>query len=204
MNSPVSLQCLTASIFAKQAVADCNILYFKLWCFFFIWGNSPPSGPGPPHSRGFEITHNDAPHSVIPLWTSDQPNAENYLTTHNTPNNHPCPRWDSNPQSQQESGRRPTNCAATGIGKLWLGSVFFPPGLNGMDLELTTILHLVPPRFRMSWTIDLLVLRPYALMAWKGTIFASILSLLRLRLSAVEGDTETLASSYPTFRCFPT
>jgi len=28
-----------------------------------------------------------------------------YLTTHNT---HPCPRWDSNPQSQQASGRRPT------------------------------------------------------------------------------------------------
>ena len=30
-----------------------------------------------------------------------------YLT-HNTHNKHPCPRWDSNPQSQQASGRRPT------------------------------------------------------------------------------------------------
>ena len=31
-----------------------------------------------------------------------------YLTTHNTHNRHPCPRWDSNPQSQQASGRRST------------------------------------------------------------------------------------------------
>jgi hypothetical protein len=32
-----------------------------------------------------------------------------YLTTHNTHNRHPCPRWYSNPQSQQASGRRPTS-----------------------------------------------------------------------------------------------
>ena len=31
-----------------------------------------------------------------------------YLTTHNTHDRHPCPRWDSNPQSRQTSGRRPT------------------------------------------------------------------------------------------------
>jgi hypothetical protein len=31
-----------------------------------------------------------------------------YLTTNNTHNRHPVPRWDSNPQSQQASGRRPT------------------------------------------------------------------------------------------------
>jgi len=34
------------------------------------------------------------------------------LTTHNTHNRqtdkHPCPGWNSNPQSQQTSGRRPT------------------------------------------------------------------------------------------------
>ena len=30
------------------------------------------SGPGPPHSRGCYITHNEAPQSVGPLWTSDQ------------------------------------------------------------------------------------------------------------------------------------
>jgi hypothetical protein len=31
-----------------------------------------------------------------------------YLTTHNTHNRHTCPWWDSNPQSQQASGCRPT------------------------------------------------------------------------------------------------
>jgi len=36
----------------------------------------PPSGPVPPHSRGFSITHNDAPQSVGLLWTSDQLVAE--------------------------------------------------------------------------------------------------------------------------------
>ena len=30
----------------------------------------------PPHSRGFEITHKDAPQSAGLLWTSDQPVAE--------------------------------------------------------------------------------------------------------------------------------
>jgi hypothetical protein len=31
-----------------------------------------------------------------------------FLTTHNTHDRHPCPQWDSNPQSQQASSRRPT------------------------------------------------------------------------------------------------
>jgi len=32
-----------------------------------------------------------------------------YLTTHNTHNRHPFTLWDSNPQSEQASGRRPTS-----------------------------------------------------------------------------------------------
>ena len=31
-----------------------------------------------------------------------------YLKSHNTDKKHPCPRWDSNPRSQQASGGRPT------------------------------------------------------------------------------------------------
>jgi len=31
-----------------------------------------------------------------------------YLTKHKTNDRHPSPRWDSNPQSEQASGRRPT------------------------------------------------------------------------------------------------
>jgi len=51
----------------------------------------------------------DTPHSVGPLWTSDRPDAEYCIwqhTTH-TRDRHACPRRDSNPQSQQASGRRP-------------------------------------------------------------------------------------------------
>jgi len=44
--------------------------------FFFLLAQQPPSGPGPPHSRGFLITHNDASQSVGLLWTSDQLVAE--------------------------------------------------------------------------------------------------------------------------------
>ena len=44
-------------------------------CVYYLT-QQPPSGPGPPHSRGFLITHNDAPQSVGFLLTSDQPVAE--------------------------------------------------------------------------------------------------------------------------------
>jgi len=40
---------------------------------FFSFGATIPIGPGHPHSWGFYITHNDAPHSIGLLWMSDQP-----------------------------------------------------------------------------------------------------------------------------------
>jgi len=51
----------------------------KDFFFFFFWAGPPPpppSGPGPPHTRGFYITHNDASQSVGLLWASDQLVAE--------------------------------------------------------------------------------------------------------------------------------
>jgi hypothetical protein len=66
-------------------------------------------------SQGFLITeasrsHSDTPHSVGLLWTSDQPNAETSTWRHTTLTRErlPCPRRDSNSQSQQASGRRLT------------------------------------------------------------------------------------------------
>ena len=38
----------------------------------FVFGATAPSGPRPPHSRDFQITHNEAPQSVGLLWKSDQ------------------------------------------------------------------------------------------------------------------------------------
>ena len=66
--------------------------------------------PWPPQSPGFQITHTDAPHSVWLPWTGDQAVAKTSTWQHTTFNidKHPCPRRDSNAQSQQASGCRPT------------------------------------------------------------------------------------------------
>jgi len=42
----------------------------------FVFGATAPSEPGPPYSRGFWITHNDASQSAGLLLTSDQLVAE--------------------------------------------------------------------------------------------------------------------------------
>ena len=87
-----------------------------LFCF---WPNSttpPPSGPRSPQSRGFYITHNDAPQSVgLLLWTSDQLVAETSTCQHTTltTDRHPCPQRDSNPLSRRAVA---VDLAATGIG----------------------------------------------------------------------------------------
>jgi hypothetical protein len=69
-------------------------------------GETCPSGPGSPHFWDFTITR----HSVGPLWTSDQPDAETSTWQHTTltRDRHPCRRRDSNPQSQRVNSRRPT------------------------------------------------------------------------------------------------
>jgi hypothetical protein len=61
-------------------------------------------------------THNDAPQSVGLLWTSDQLVAETSTWQHTTltTNKYPCPWWDSNPLSQQVSGRRPLTWSVKG------------------------------------------------------------------------------------------
>jgi hypothetical protein len=60
-------------------------------CLFWAW--QPSSGPRIPRSRGFLITHNDAPQSVELLWTSDQLDAETSTWQHTTLTTdwHPCP-----------------------------------------------------------------------------------------------------------------
>jgi len=44
--------------------------------YLFVFGATAPSGPGPLHSRGFQITLSDSPQSVGFLWKSDQPVAK--------------------------------------------------------------------------------------------------------------------------------
>jgi len=53
---------------SPSKVSSLHLLCLRL----FVCGATAPSGPGPPHTWGFYITHNDAPQSVGLLWTSDQ------------------------------------------------------------------------------------------------------------------------------------
>jgi len=87
-------------------VGVCVCLCGVCVCF----GATAPSGPGLPHSRGFWILYKDAPQSVGLHWMIDKPIAETSLWQHTTFSiDKPlCRRWDSNPQSQHASGRRPT------------------------------------------------------------------------------------------------
>ena len=73
---------------------------------FFLWRCDPARVM----ASSFLRLLNDAPQLVGLLWTSDQLVAETSTWQHTTltTDKHPCPRWDSNPRSQQASGRRPT------------------------------------------------------------------------------------------------
>ena len=71
-----------------------------------------------------KITHNDAPQSVGLLWASDQFVAETSTWQHKTltTDKHPCPRWDSNPQSQETYA---LDRAATGTGLVKRGTELY-------------------------------------------------------------------------------
>ena len=76
----------------------------------FFLAQQPPVGHG---LLIHEVSrpHNDTTQSVGLLWTSDQfvakPLPDNTQHSQQT-DRRPCPRWDSNPRSQQANGRRPT------------------------------------------------------------------------------------------------
>ena len=63
-------------------------------------------------------SHSDTPHLIGLLRKSDQPGAENSTFQHTTltRDRHPCPLWDSNPQSQHASGHRTTPQTARALG----------------------------------------------------------------------------------------
>jgi hypothetical protein len=77
---------------------------FKL----FVFGATALSWPGPPHSRGFLITH-DSPQSVALLWTSEYSSSQRPLpdnTQHSQQTNVHAP-VGFEPTPQQASCRRP-------------------------------------------------------------------------------------------------
>jgi hypothetical protein len=86
-----------------EFIVHSGIHYFHRHVHIFIkWRNSSFSGA---YASTFSRLHDhtlDTPQSVGLLWTSDQPVAETSTWQHTTltTDRHPCPRQDSNPQSQ--------------------------------------------------------------------------------------------------------
>ena len=76
--------------------------------FFLIWCNSPQWARASSFFRFLDHTQRRTTVGRTPLDKWSPPCRDLYLTTHNIHIRHPCSRWDSNPQSQQASGRRPT------------------------------------------------------------------------------------------------
>jgi hypothetical protein len=101
------LQRKTGNVLKRPAI-DPSIIYMNLKVLYFFSMAQQPLG-------GLDLliieasrSHSDTLHSVGLLWTSDQSNAGTSTWQHTTltTDRHPCPRRDSNPQSQQASGRR--------------------------------------------------------------------------------------------------
>ena len=81
----------------------------------FPMAQQPPSGPRPPHYRGFTITLRHTTLGWIPLdeWSARHRDLYLYNTQHSQQTNIHTPLWDSNPQSQQASA---LDRATTGTG----------------------------------------------------------------------------------------
>jgi len=66
-----------------------------------FYGSTAPSGPGPPHYRGFTITLRHTTIDRTPLEERSARRRNFYLKIHNTKDRQSCPRRDSNLQSHQ-------------------------------------------------------------------------------------------------------
>jgi len=84
-------------------------IFVCLFVYLFVFGAAAPQWARAfSFTRFLDHTQRRTTVSRTPLdeWSARRRDLN--LTTHNTHNKYPCPRWDSNPQSQQASGRRPT------------------------------------------------------------------------------------------------
>ena len=154
----------------------------------------PPSGPGPVYYRGFTITLSYTPHSVGLLRTSDQLHAETSTWQHTTlkRDRHLCPRRDSNPQSQQASGCRPTPQTSRLLGSAKASFTKLQLSYTGALFCLTTRIHFIFRPFRMTAGIAVIpVCRESG-----STCFISVSSVkIRFLLNMFKADTENVFAS---------
>jgi len=93
-----------------QFVKDFFTLYLdsRFYAIFWFWRDSPQWARASSFTTFQDHTQwrTTVSRTRLDAWSARR--RDLHLTTHNTHNKHPCPRRDSNPQSQQTSGRRPT------------------------------------------------------------------------------------------------
>ena len=115
------LQSLDWSSFGVLWIAFLQTMKLELQSVTYIFSGAPfPVEPRPPHYPGCMITlrHTTVGRTPLDEWSARR--RDLYLTTHNTLNRHPCPRRDSNPQSQQANSRRPSSYTARPLGSAGL------------------------------------------------------------------------------------
>jgi hypothetical protein len=112
---PISSTTNRYSILLRPRSNELTVFYWRE--YFFPLRDSPLVGQGLPIIDALR-SHSDTPHLVALLWTSDHPDAKTSTWQHTTRtrDRHPYPQRDSNPQSQQVSGRRPMPSTARPLG----------------------------------------------------------------------------------------
>jgi len=76
--------------------------------FVCFWRVTPPWARSSLFMRFLDHTQRHTTVGRISLDEWSAPRTNIYLTTHNDHDRRPCPRWNSNPQSQKASGRKTT------------------------------------------------------------------------------------------------
>ena len=95
-------------IYIKYVRDTVNLNIFKFFVLIFLsWHNSPLGAQGN-LMVGASRTHWHATVGRTPLDVWLTRSRDLYFTTHNTHDRQPCPRRDSNPQSQKAKTNRPT------------------------------------------------------------------------------------------------
>ena len=115
----MSAKCWSFSLAHHYIITDRRnnrVFIFYYFFIYFLPRRNSLGGPMAPRSRGFVITLSHSTLSRTPLDEWSARRRDLYITTHNTHSKHPCPRRDSNPQSQQATSRRPTPYTARPLG----------------------------------------------------------------------------------------
>jgi len=93
---------------------------------FLPWRNSPYWAKASSLLRIYDHTQFYSSLSVVPFWTSDQPDAEASTWRHTTftTDRHPCPWRHSNPKFQQVRGHTLAPWIARALGSAMLCLIF--------------------------------------------------------------------------------